>query len=139
MCPCTQVQGRILFPAAGMLEMSLAAASMLCTLGSTCAALVGCSISAPLVMKATQTAVLSCTASLADGQLELASGTPHAVRKHMAVHTGELISHRPYVSGHACMHEQLSHPPLVRNTQVLQRRVAMAHYLMHPHQPTRQQ
>lgn len=133
------MQGRILFPAAGMLELSLAAANVLCTLGSTCAALVGCSISAPLVMKATQAALLSCTASLADGQLELASGTPHAVRKHMAVHTGELISHRPYVSGHAYMCEQLSHPSPVRNTQVLRWRVAMARHLMHPHQPTRQQ
>ncbi len=73
-----------------MLEVSLAAASTLCTLGSSCAALVDCSISAPLVMAASQDMALSCLVDPTAGQLVLASGAHSAVRKHMAVHTGEL-------------------------------------------------
>lgn len=83
-----QVQDRILFPAAGMLEMSLAAASTLCALGNGRLALVGCSISAPLVLAATQPAPLSCTVNH-HGQIKIASGAPSAMQTHMTVSTGE--------------------------------------------------
>ena len=98
-----QVQDRILFPAAGMLVMSLAVASTLCTLGSDRLALVGCSISAPLVLTAAQPAPLSCTINH-HGQIKLASGAPSAMRTHMTVSTGELAQTCVQaVVGHCCL------------------------------------
>jgi hypothetical protein len=91
---CLQVQGRILFPAAAMLEMTLAAASSAYqpdAVPSQQLALMGASIAAPLVMTAGAGVALTCTLRYGSGELELASGTSGAMqRRHMAAQAGGL-------------------------------------------------
>ena len=91
---CPQVQGRILFPAAGMLEMALGAARVACTQSATDSsrlALVGSSIAAPLIMAAAGDTALSCSLHPGTGLLELTTEAPGAVRRHLSTHAGEPI------------------------------------------------
>lgn len=92
---CLQVQGRILLPAAAMLEMLLATANTAWQQGSADRqrGLESASIAAPLIMTAGSDLVLSCKLRHATGQLELASGrTVASLRVHMVAQAGALSS-----------------------------------------------
>ena len=88
------MQGRILFPAAAMLEMALATASKLCQLEAPAAeqlAVSRASIAAPLVLQAGKNAALCCTAHLGRGLLDLTSGSGPTQRQHMAAQPGTVV------------------------------------------------